>query len=277
MTEVRRGRVAKGPDPAAGPVAEFAYRLWELKRAAGDPSYDRMRDELGALASKSALSAAARGTRLPSWDTTWEFVRVLAVGVLGEDAERVRHEWRGRWERAQQPPAEAPVVEEVPAARPRRRWWPVAGVAAVVAVLLAGGLVLVFGQEDQPDQAMPAAPMVDGDASEYVSDVTLQDGARVPTDTQVIKTWEIRNSGSVPWVGRVLRREGAFGDPDECVTPPQVPVPDTAPGQTVRISVDVRTPSRPGHCHVYWKMADPQGRLLLPGNRGLYFLLTVVG
>ncbi|AXB45109.1 NBR1-Ig-like domain-containing protein [Amycolatopsis albispora] len=270
MTDVRRrGRVAKGPDPAAGPVAEFAHRLWELKRAAGDPSYDRMRDELGALASKSALSAAARGTRLPSWDTTWEFVRVLAVGVLGEDAERVRHEWRGRWERAQ-----SPVEEAVP---PPRSRWPVVAVAAVVAVLLAGGLVLVFTQEDPPEQATPAAPIVDGDASEYVSDVTLPDGARVPTDTQVIKTWEIRNSGSVPWVGRVLRREGGFGNPDECVTPPRVPVPDTAPGQTVRISVDVRTPSRPGHCHVYWKLADAQGRLLLPGNRGLYFLLTVVG
>ncbi|MBN6034577.1 NBR1-Ig-like domain-containing protein [Amycolatopsis sp. 195334CR] len=276
MTEARRGRVAKGPDPAAGPVPEFAHGLWELKRAAGDPSYDRMRDELGALASKSALSAAARGDRLPSWETAWEFVRVLAVGVLGEDVERVRHEWRGRWERAQQPAKES-VVEAVPVEQPRKRWWPVIGVAAVVALVLAGGLVLVLGQEDPPDQATPAAPIVDGDASEYVSDVTLQDGARVPTDTQVIKTWEIRNSGTVPWVGRVLRREGAFGDPDECVTPPQVPVPDTAPGQTVRVSVDVRTPSRPGHCHVYWKMADAQGRLLLPGNRGLYFLLTIDG
>ncbi|MFD5244835.1 hypothetical protein ACFWIW_09850 [Amycolatopsis sp. NPDC058340] len=62
----RRGRVARGPAEDSGPVAEFARRLWELKRAAGDPSYDRMRDEYGALASKSALSAAPAGSGCPA-------------------------------------------------------------------------------------------------------------------------------------------------------------------------------------------------------------------
>jgi hypothetical protein len=96
----RRGRTARGPVGRGGPVGEFARQLWELKRAAGDPSYDRMRDELGALASKSALSAAARGDRLPSWDTAWEFARVLSVGVLGQDEQRARRQWRAAWERA---------------------------------------------------------------------------------------------------------------------------------------------------------------------------------
>ncbi|NBH04971.1 transcriptional regulator, partial [Amycolatopsis sp. SID8362] len=40
-TPGRRGRVAQGPVADTGPVAAFARRLWELKRAAGDPSYDR--------------------------------------------------------------------------------------------------------------------------------------------------------------------------------------------------------------------------------------------
>lgn len=95
----RRGRTSTCPG-AEGAVPEFARALWELKKAAGDPSYDRMRSELGALASKSALSAAARGERLPSWDTAWEFVRVLAVGVLGEPEDEVRARWRSRWQRA---------------------------------------------------------------------------------------------------------------------------------------------------------------------------------
>lgn len=96
----RRGRVAQGPAIRTGPVGEFACRLFELKKAAGDPSYDRMRSEFGALASKSALSAAARGYRLPSWETTWEFVRSLEVGVLGGDVESVRKRWRADWETA---------------------------------------------------------------------------------------------------------------------------------------------------------------------------------
>jgi hypothetical protein len=115
-----------------------------LKQAAGDPSYDRMRDELGALASKSALSAAARGDRLPSWDTAWEFARVLAVGVLGQDEDRARRYWRAAWETAAHPePAPAPEPQPAPApavsGRAGLRYAPaLAGVAAATIAALAG-------------------------------------------------------------------------------------------------------------------------------------------
>jgi hypothetical protein len=117
----RRGRAGRGPAGRTGPAGEFARRLWQLKQAAGDPSYDRMRDQLGALASKSALSAAARGDRLPSWDTAWEFARVLAVGVLGQDEDRARRYWRSAWEAAAHPepaPAETAPEPEPPAGQP---------------------------------------------------------------------------------------------------------------------------------------------------------------
>ncbi|SFQ73355.1 NBR1-Ig-like domain-containing protein [Amycolatopsis rubida] len=96
----RRGRKHIVPDAGAGPVARFARALLDLKREAGDPSYDRMRTELGAAASKSALSAATRGRSMPSWPTTWEFVRSLAVTGLGRDEETVRRAWLARWEEA---------------------------------------------------------------------------------------------------------------------------------------------------------------------------------
>ncbi|MDP4506835.1 NBR1-Ig-like domain-containing protein [Nonomuraea turcica] len=96
----RRGRKPIRPDPASGPVALFAHRLWELKEQAGDPSFADMASRLGAAASKSSLAAAARGSALPTWETTWEFVRVLAVDRLGRDAEEARREWRAHWELA---------------------------------------------------------------------------------------------------------------------------------------------------------------------------------
>ncbi|TMR88083.1 hypothetical protein, partial [Nonomuraea basaltis] len=96
----RRGRKPIRPDPESGPVALLAHRLWELKERAGDPSFADMASRLGAAASKSSLAAAARGSALPTWETTWEFVRVLAVDRLGQDAEEARREWRGHWERA---------------------------------------------------------------------------------------------------------------------------------------------------------------------------------
>ncbi|WP_228685127.1 NBR1-Ig-like domain-containing protein [Amycolatopsis thermoflava] len=269
----RRGRVASCPDPAGGPVAAFAHRLWALKRSAGDPSYDRMRTELGALASKSALSAAARGQRLPSWDTTWEFVRVLAVGVLGEHEEEVRARWRADWERVRDGVAN-------PAPAPRRWRRPVV-VAAVATAVLAIGVVAGAALLRDPEPAAPApaalSPLVPGDESEFAGDVTVPDGTVVPTGARFVKTWEFRNTGTVPWVDRSLRREGGFGPGDGCQTPAVVPVPDTPPGRSARVSVEVRAPDEPGYCQVYFKMTDSAGRLLLPGTRAAYFFVRVAG
>ncbi|GHE36557.1 hypothetical protein GCM10017673_44010 [Streptosporangium violaceochromogenes] len=96
----RRGRRPTRPDPDSGATAFFAARLLRLKEEAGNPSYAEMSSVLGAAASKSSLAGAAQGRRLPSWETTWEFVRVLAVDRLGHDAERTERQWRDLWERA---------------------------------------------------------------------------------------------------------------------------------------------------------------------------------
>ena len=306
----RRGRIALGPAEETGPVAGFARRLWELKRAAGDPSYDRMRDEFGALASKSALSAAARGKHLPSWETTWEFVRVLAVGVLGQDETSARLEWRGCWEKAREPEPEvreggrrwgrAPAAEEAgrhrraPAAEaesrgagrgpvrdsslareaeppsPHRRW-AAYGLAGAVAVVLVVAIGLLFSGVFS---AEPAASSP-GDVSEFVADVTVPDGTAIPAGSRFVKTWELRNAGSVGWIGRYLVRSGSFGSPDPCRTPERVAVPYTAPGEHVRISVDVQAPPSAGHCQVYWKMADSEGHLLLPDARAVFFSVRI--
>lgn len=368
-TPGRRGRTALGPAGETGPVAGFARRLWELKRAAGDPSYDRMRDELGALASKSALSAAARGRQLPSWETTWEFVRVLAVGVLGQEEASARLEWRGCWEKAREPEPEAPVagqrswgrVGDASRAREpgrrrrglvgvaslaqvagqrswgrlgdssrarergrrrwgrvgdgsrsrvagrrswglvgdaslarvagRRRWgrapeggtllatgpssprrkWAAYGLAAVVALVLVVAVGLLFGGAFSAEPAATGP----GDVSEFVADVTVPDGSAVRAGSRFVKTWELRNAGSVGWIGRYLVRSGSFGSPDPCRTPDRVPVPYTAPGEHVRVSVDVQAPPSAGHCQVYWKMADSEGHLLLPDARAVFFSVRI--
>lgn len=95
----RRGRRSRRPDPDSGVVEAFANRLWRLRRKAGDPPYAEMASRLGAAASKSSLASAVQGRRLPSWETTWEFVRVLAVDRLGCDPKETEREWRELWER----------------------------------------------------------------------------------------------------------------------------------------------------------------------------------
>ncbi|MFG1998096.1 NBR1-Ig-like domain-containing protein [Spirillospora sp. NPDC048911] len=107
----RRGRRSRRPDPSSGPVAGLAERLWRLKQEAGDPSYAEMA-ALGAAASKSSLAAAAQGRNLPTWGTTWEFVRVLAVDRLGHDPEATEREWRAHWQKARDAVTAAEDAEE---------------------------------------------------------------------------------------------------------------------------------------------------------------------
>lgn len=143
----KRGRKAQPPDPDDGPLAEFAHQLWCLKQRAGDPSFAVMREELGAAASRSALAAAARGAALPSWETTWEFVRVLAVGKLGTDPAEAEREWFQRWTAARDAAPRATGSQETPASHSapvslkRRRRFPAAIIA--LAAGLAGITVLV--------------------------------------------------------------------------------------------------------------------------------------
>jgi hypothetical protein len=64
----------------------------------------------------------------------------------------------------------------------------------------------------------------------------------VRANSRFVKTWELRNAGTIGWIGRYLKRSGSFGSPDECLTPARVPVPATQPGDNVRISVEVQAP-----------------------------------
>ncbi|MEU3627881.1 hypothetical protein BS329_40280 [Amycolatopsis coloradensis] len=79
------GRPQKPVDPAAGEVAQFARGLRDLKAAEG-MSYRKM----AALAhySSTALSTAANGDRLPSWDVTKAYVTVCRGDI---------QEWHQRW------------------------------------------------------------------------------------------------------------------------------------------------------------------------------------
>ncbi|MGH8999460.1 MAG: NBR1-Ig-like domain-containing protein [Acidimicrobiia bacterium] len=264
----KRGRRQGVVDPAAGPVAELAHELAMLKLAAGDPSYDQMRRDLGAQASKSALSAAARGADLPSWETTWEFVRCLAPA--GTDLHELRSEWRGRWESARDT-TDVPGSDGLRAADERKslsRWTAIAAPVAVVVVGL-GAWFVVRGDDDAP------APPLPGDSTFFVGDVTVPDGTEVDPGETFVKVWELRNSGRVPWEGRYFQRQpDSQGD---CRSVGRFPVPATQPGEPVRVGVTVIAPAQPGRCKVYWKMVDEQGRMFFPDRRAMYYQVVVPG
>ncbi|MFC4063007.1 NBR1-Ig-like domain-containing protein [Planomonospora corallina] len=73
-------------------IEDFAEVLRELRRSVGDPPFREMSGRSGAI-SHTTLHEATKGNRLPSWETTVEFVR--ACGADPAD-------YRERWEKANQ-------------------------------------------------------------------------------------------------------------------------------------------------------------------------------
>ncbi len=77
-------------DPSAGPVQAFAADLRRLRTDAGSPKYLQMARLTGR--SRTALSEAAGGDHLPTWETTEAFVKACG-GDVGT--------WLAKWERVQ--------------------------------------------------------------------------------------------------------------------------------------------------------------------------------
>lgn len=77
-------------DEARRAVADFAQALSDARQAAGNPSFREMAGRSGCI-SHTTLHDAMRGSRLPSWETTVEFVKACGFDPLP---------WRPRWEAA---------------------------------------------------------------------------------------------------------------------------------------------------------------------------------
>jgi hypothetical protein len=249
-------------------VAAFADQLWRLKLRAGDPSFAQMSSRLGAAASKSSLAAAARGRDLPSWGTTWEFVRVLAVDGLGQDAEEAEHEWRLRWEQARE--AGAGTESGGTPVRAPSRLRAVVIVAATIAGILVAG-VTVFVAVARSSATQKSATSKSGDDSRFEGDVTYPDGTAVDAGAYFTKVWRIRNTGSVRWRNRYLTQIGQ----SPCQAPRMVPIPTVYPGNSVDVSVRVRAAATPARCRVFWKMTDADQRLLLTEKNPIFLDVRV--
>lgn len=116
---------------------------------------------------------------------------------------------------------------------------------------------------------------LDGDQSRFVSE-TPPDGSTVPCGTTFTKTWVVRNSGSVSWQGRRLRRIGPTTGPWTLTSARFTPIPDTEPGQTVSISVQLHTPQMETAAVAQWKMVDKDDLLYFPDRYSVGLALYVL-
>lgn len=181
------------------------------------------------------------------------------------------------------PAAETPgsAVKRV---TPRRRWrwrWLVAATTAVAVVVVvaradtAAKPPTTSSVSASTAAGDPSAPLLPGDASRFVADITVPDGTRVKANSHFVKVWAIANTGTVGWHNRFLARMHPLGENEICRTPDRVPIGDTLPGNEVMISVPVVTGNRPGRCWVGWKMVDERGQMYFPSRRPVFFLVHV--
>ena len=100
----------------------------------------------------------------------------------------------------------------------------VTAAATIIAAVIGGGFLLantlLSTAPSTSSGPVPTAsslpapsatgPLIPGDNSEFISDVTFPDHSTVVVGKHFIKKWKIKNTGSALWVGRYLAPIGTF-------------------------------------------------------------------
>jgi transcriptional regulator with XRE-family HTH domain len=130
----------------------------------------------------------------------------------------------------------------------------------------------VGGKRSRPKRAVP------GDASAFVGD-TIPHGTLMQPGQFFEKTWQVRNSGTVPWEGRRLERQGPLTGPGLISSARYVEIPGTRPGQVAEITAPLKAPTYDCTSIAYFKMVDAEGALCFPDSYqlGLDVLVRVEG
>lgn len=108
-----------------------------------------------------------------------------------------------------------------------------------------------------------------GDAVAFVDD-TVPHGTLLTPGLVFVKTWRIRNAGSVPWKGRRLERQGPLTGPGLITSLVRhVDVPDAEPSDVVEIEALLKAPGYDCSSIAYFKMVDGDGFLSFPDEHQL--------
>lgn len=174
-----------------------------------------------------------------------------------------------------------------------------ATVATVCGIARAIGIApIILLREIYHDIDMGVATLFpvtqDGDHVSFITDVTMPDGCMVLAGQRFVKTWMLQNTGTVPWVGRKLRcvdselvsarwttqgrKRVLVEDMAPGIKPTRnsVPIPTTAAGAAVNVSVTFQAPLLPADAISRWKMVDASGALSFPKHSGVWCAVYVV-
>lgn len=208
---------------------------------------------------KTQFYRIINGEEAPSPDTKNKMAKALGINI--EQFEELQNNSKQ-------------AEQNLGISRQRKNKWLIP--LSLLSVFLIGSTALIVNNKTQS-----AAPNIskniasEEDSTLFIKDVTIPDGTAIPINTEFVKTWRVKNTGKVVWKNRYLKR---MTPPSSlvCASPTMVTIPETAPGETVDISVTFKTPYLPGSCRTDWKTADKDGNLYFPDMHGLFVIVTVV-
>jgi hypothetical protein len=197
-----------------------------------------------------------------------EEVQIVSMAVADAGVARVELSINGQVVRSDTPPQANPTTFSV-----SQPWTPAAEGEVTVSVVAYD----VEGAASEPATitlrvgagapATPAAqtptpvPDEEGEGgctlnAAFAADVTVPDNTEMSPGETFVKTWRIRNSGTCDWgAGFTL----VFVGGEQMGAPASVPVPATAAGSTVDVSVNMAAPSDYGTYRSNWRVESDTG------------------
>lgn len=112
--------------------------------------------------------------------------------------------------------------------------------------------------------------------SGFIADVTYPDNSTVRAGEVFEKTWEIANVGTESWVGWRLQCMDVPGTSALQPVDSSIAIPDTRPGEHVKLSVQLRAPTLACNAISQWKCVNAAGDIVFPRQAGLYCMVTVL-
>ena len=111
------------------------------------------------------------------------------------------------------------------------------------------------------------------DSAILVEDVTVPDNAQMTRGAKFTKTWRFMNNGKCPWSGYTI----SFVAGDRMDTPATAPVPDTEPGKTVDVSIELTAPSTDGSYTGFYELKNAKGETLSIGAEQSFWVKILIG
>ncbi|HEX9386653.1 MAG TPA: NBR1-Ig-like domain-containing protein, partial [Anaerolineales bacterium] len=111
------------------------------------------------------------------------------------------------------------------------------------------------------------------DSALLLEDVTVPDNALMSRGIKFTKTWRFMNSGKCKWSGYTI----SFVAGDRMETPGSSPIPETEPGKTVDVSIELTAPSIDGSYTGFYELKNDKGETLAIGTEKTFWVKILIG